>query len=80
MCSVTLYSKPNCPLCDEALEQIEEARRSAPFDFVEIDILRDPALYDRFRNLIPVVFLNGREAFRYRLVAGDLAALVRACS
>ncbi len=64
---VVLYSKPNCPLCDEALEQIEIARTRARFDFSEINILADPELYERYKHLIPVVTVDGNEVARYRI-------------
>lgn len=72
MATVTFYSKPNCPLCDKALEQIELARRQIPFDFVEVNILSDPEIYQRYKHDIPVVQINGVEAFRYRLTQTEL--------
>ncbi len=71
---LTVFTKPNCPLCDKALEQIELARQQTDFEFVEVNILSDPTCYERYKNAIPVVLLNGRELFRYRLTA---AALLR---
>jgi ABC-type uncharacterized transport system YnjBCD ATPase subunit len=41
---LTFFTKPNCPLCDEALEQIELARQQAEFDLLEVNILSDPAV------------------------------------
>ena len=70
--AITLYTKPNCPLCDKALEQIELARREIPFDFVEINILSDLEIYQRYKHDIPVIQLNGIEVFRYRLTCADL--------
>ena len=79
MPTVTIYTKPNCPLCDEALEQVELARPQTPFDLEEINILNDPVLYDRYKNAIPVVLVNGEEAFRYRLTAPALLKFLGAC-
>jgi glutaredoxin len=72
MPKVTLYSKPNCPLCDEALEQIEEARKLVAFELEEINILSDEALYNQHKHNMPVVCVDGREVFRYRLTSGEL--------
>jgi glutaredoxin len=69
---LTIYTKPNCPLCDKALEQIERARQQTDFEFVEVNILSDPAIYGRYKNEIPVVLLNGKELFRFRLTAQAL--------
>ena len=70
--TVTFYTKPNCPLCDKALEQIELARREMAFDLVEVNILSDPEIYQRYKNDIPVLQINGVEAFRHRLTQADL--------
>ena len=72
MATVTLYTKPNCPLCDKALEEIERARIQRPFDLVEVNILEDPQVYEQFKHAIPVVALDGVELFRYRLTCEEL--------
>jgi hypothetical protein len=64
---VTLFTKPNCSLCDAALEQIELARKRADFELREVNILGEPAIYERYKHAIPVVCVNGVERFRYRL-------------
>jgi glutaredoxin len=69
---VTLFTKANCPLCDQALEQIELARQQANFQLLEVNILSDPTLYERYKDSIPVVLLNERELFRFRLTAAAL--------
>ncbi len=38
----------------------------------EVDISLDPALEAEFGTEIPVLFINGRKAFKYHLTAGDL--------
>jgi glutaredoxin len=72
---VTFYTKPNCPLCDKALEQIELARARTNFELREINILSDPAVYEQYKHVIPVVCIDGVEVFRYRV---DSDALVKA--
>jgi len=69
---LTFFTKPNCPLCDEALEQIELARQRTDFELLEVNILSDPTVYERYKDFIPVVLLNGRELFRFRLTAAAL--------
>lgn len=59
---LTMYSRPNCPLCDEARELIEELGDRFAFSFEEVDITADPALYERYRHRIPVIALNGQDA------------------
>ena len=64
---LTLYTKPECGLCDEAKATLHALQREIPFEVVEIDITTDPALSARFREEIPVAFLDGRKLFKYRV-------------
>ena len=72
MVHLILFAKPNCPLCDQALEQIELARQQADFDLLEVNILNDPTIYERYKDSIPVVRLNGQDLFRFRFTAAAL--------
>ena len=40
-------------------------RRESPFELEEIDISGDPDLERRFRERIPVLLVDGEEAFTY---------------
>ena len=72
-----LYTKPDCPLCDHALEEIELAQKQAAFQLVEINILSDLELYERYKHAIPVGVLEGMEIFRYRTRASELIEWLR---
>jgi glutaredoxin len=52
---VTLYTRRDCGLCDEALELLRPLSRTLAFSIVERDVDSDPALADRFNDVIPVV-------------------------
>jgi glutaredoxin len=65
MAKVTLYSKLDCPLCDEARTALERVRARAGFDLEELDIAADPALEHRYRERVPVVALDGEELFDF---------------
>src|SRR5262249_6239833 len=67
MIRVEIYSKPGCHLCDEAKAVLERVRRSVPFDLTEINIEASPAHYEQFKEEIPVVFINGRKAFKFHV-------------
>ena len=62
---VELYSKPGCHLCEIAKAKITELRRKAEFLFVEIDIQEIPELFEKYRESIPVILVNGRVFSRY---------------
>jgi glutaredoxin len=64
---VVLYTKPGCCLCDEVKQQLEDLQQRRPFNFREVNILKDQEAYARFQDQIPVVFMNGKKAFKYRL-------------
>ena len=72
MLMLTLYSRPDCCLCEEMKAVLAQVRQGLPFDLEEIDISPDPELEARFGQEIPVLFVNGRKAFKYRLSAGEL--------
>jgi glutaredoxin len=64
---ITFYTKPECPLCEEAKAVLSALRDELACEVREIDITADPALYEAFREEIPVGFLDGQKLFKYRL-------------
>lgn len=69
---MVVYSRQDCCLCDEALDQIEAARESAVFSLEVVDVDTDPALVERYGHEVPVVEIDGRKAFKYRLTTRQL--------
>lgn len=69
---VVLYGKADCHLCDEMKAVVEEVRREIPFALEIIDITSDPALTATYGLEIPVLVIDGRKAFKYRVEAGTL--------
>ncbi len=67
MVDVVVYGKPDCSLCDQVKRQLKSLTASYRFRLKEVNILEDGQAYHRFRNDIPVVFVNGKKAFKYRL-------------
>ena len=63
MTRLVLYSREGCCLCDDAREVLERVRRRRAFDFEERDIDRDDALLRAYLERIPVVTIDGVEAF-----------------
>ena len=74
MIRVEIYSKRDCCLCDEAKAVLLKVRREIPFDLREIDIESTPELYEIYKERIPLILINGRPAFKFRV---DEAALRR---
>jgi len=62
---VVLYSAEGCHLCERARSTVAALRDELGFELEEIAIDDDPELEARFRELIPVVEIDGKEVFTY---------------
>ena len=78
MTTVTVYSKPDCHLCDDALEVIARVRRDHEFELVECDITADEALLRAYFERIPVIAVDGDELFDYFVDEQALRSLLAA--
>ena len=67
MTKVVIYSKPECHLCDEAKAAMQAAGCEGEYTLEEVNIESDPDLRRLYRYDIPVVTLDGVEAFRHRV-------------
>ena len=76
MKQVTLYSRPGCGLCEEMKEQLEALRSQAAFTLEEVNIDGDPRLRRLYGEKIPVLAIDGEEAFHYRLDPGRFLKLL----
>ena len=74
---VVVYSRTDCCLCDEALAEVERARRSIDFGVAVVDVDSDPDLAARYGHEVPVVEVDGRKAFKFRLTADQLLRRLR---
>jgi glutaredoxin len=63
MMSVVLYGRSGCCLCDDAREVLERVRAHHPFALEERDVEEDEALLRVYLERIPVVTIDGDEAF-----------------
>jgi len=68
---VIIYSRPGCHLCVEAKQAIESSQCANKYTLEEIDIESDEALLRRYQYEIPVITINGEEAFRHRVTAHE---------
>jgi glutaredoxin len=73
---VIIYSRPGCHLCDEAKQTIEAAGCLNEYTLDEINIESDPDLLRRYQYDIPVITINGVEAFRHRLSVEEFRSAV----
>jgi glutaredoxin len=73
-----VYSKPSCCLCEKVKEQLAKLREKYDFAWQEVNILEDTASYEKFKDEIPVIFVNGRKAFKFHLDERRLVSLLKA--
>ncbi|WP_223641799.1 glutaredoxin family protein [Planococcus sp. 4-30] len=52
---LTLYTRSNCPLCDEAKLMIQLVNEDFPLPYQEVDIESDEALHEKYMLMIPVL-------------------------
>ncbi len=61
--TVVLYSREGCCLCERARQLLHRLRGEFAFEIEEVEITRDPELYQQYRYVIPVVVIDGQHRF-----------------
>jgi glutaredoxin len=64
---IAIYGRKDCHLCDEAKAAVARATAGLAVEIVEIDVDTDPMLQARFDREVPVVFVDGKKAFKLRV-------------
>ena len=78
MHDVVVYSRQGCHLCEVVKETLARVQPRAEFQWREVDIDLDPKLRQEYNDQVPVVFIDGRKAFKYHMDGEDfLRALER---
>ena len=75
MTRLTIYSRPGCHLCDEMKTVVSAVVKELPGGTItveHIDIASDPTLEGLYREEIPVLFVDGRKAAKYRITESEL--------
>ena len=76
---LTVYSKPGCHLCDEAIEVLRGLQHELGFELAELDITTDEQLHRAYFDRIPVVRTeDGEELCEYFVEEGLLRERLRA--
>jgi glutaredoxin len=65
MSVITVYSRPDCHLCAEAMAVLQGLQGELGFALEERDIDEDEELQRAYMERIPVVALDGEELFAY---------------
>lgn len=64
---VVVYSRKGCHLCEVVKESLTKLSRRGGFTWQEVDVDSDSELRRQFNDEVPVVFIDGRKAFKYRM-------------
>jgi hypothetical protein len=62
---ITVYSKPDCHLCEDAIAALRGLQSEFAFELCELDITTDGTLHRAYFERIPVVALDGEELCEY---------------
>ena len=65
--TVIVYSRKGCHLCEVVKESLTKLSRRGGFTWHEIDVDSDHELRRQFNDEVPVVFIDGRKAFKYHM-------------
>ena len=71
MHDVIVYSREGCHLCDIVKDTLSQMEGKVDFQWREVDIDADPELQQKYNEEVPVVFVDGRKAFKYRMDARE---------
>jgi glutaredoxin len=67
-----IYSKPDCHLCVEMKDTVLQARSVFDLEIHERNIEKNAEWNEKYKYEIPVLFINGRKAFKYRVTYDQL--------
>lgn len=71
---VVLYTRPGCGLCEEMKAEMSKAGCDELYSLEEVDIENAVELLARYQYEIPVLIVNGVEAFRHRVRPDEFKA------
>lgn len=75
--SVTLYTRSECHLCDEAKALLDKVADDVSFALKVVDVDSDSELAALYGHEVPVVLIGGRKRFKYRVEEGRLRKLLK---
>lgn len=77
MVLVEIYSKKGCCLCNEAKKVLKRVVKEIPFSLKDIDIMTEENLFRRYKDEVPIIFINGKKAFKFKVDEQEFRRRVR---
>lgn len=77
---VTVYTREDCHLCDDAIETIERIadEEALELSLSIVDVDDDPELREEYGERVPYVLLDGQPAFKFRVEPAAARSKLRA--
>ena len=80
MVTVDLYTKPGCHLCEIMKQSLQRLQRHHSFELREIHIREGDRYFEKFKDRIPVLYINNEFSFQYHLPEDQFIARLRILS
>jgi len=67
--TVTVYTREECHLCEDAIEAVRQVADAVPHE-VEVDLVdvdSNPSLREAYGERVPYGLVDGRPAFKFRV-------------
>jgi glutaredoxin len=75
--TLILYTRNDCCLCEEMKEVVRRVAQSFALTVQESDVDSSAELREQYGTEVPVLLINGRKAFKYRVTAKELESRLR---
>ena len=73
---VTLYTKEDCGLCEEAASMLKRLQKQSRFEIEYVYIENDSSATERYGSRIPVIAVDGEEVAAAPLDEKQLSAIL----
>ncbi len=67
MKKIHLYSKDDCHLCEVVLSVLQKVQNKIPFELLVTKIFVGHPKYEKYKNEIPLVFIDGELVFKFNI-------------
>ena len=71
-----LYTRPGCHLGNDLRAICERLAAEIAFELIEVNIETDPTLLARYEREVPLLFVDGRRAVRFRTSERELRRIL----
>ena len=71
-----LYTRPGCHLGNDLRAICERLATEIAFELIEVNVEADPVLRSRYEYQVPILFVDGRLAVRFRTSERELRRIL----